>query len=91
MVEASNRVEGGLWDACAEMRLFCGIGGPCEEELGDDLVESLTRKHICRRKREPAQVKSCCSSLVGEYTLANIREEGRKEVGQVGARDSEPL
>ena len=56
-MKASNRVEGRLWNAGAEMTLFYGIGGPCEEELGEDLVESLAGMHVCRRKRESAQVK----------------------------------
>jgi len=57
VMEASNRVEGGLWDVCAEMILFFGVGGQCEEELGEDLVESLSRAHVRWRKRKPTQAK----------------------------------
>lgn len=56
-MEPSNGVEGGLWDAGAEMTLFHGIGGPCKKELGDDLVKSLARVHVCGRKRKPVQIK----------------------------------
>ena len=80
MVKACDRVKSGLWDTSVEVTLFFWIRGPCEKELGNNLVHSLARVHICGRKRESAQVEFCPLSVAGKHALANVREERGKEV-----------